>query len=160
MKARSSCNKSAMTLRRFFGDALTCVVLTVTGTAFALDYRSVTEAAPMYDAPSAKAKPLFVVLAGTPVELVVSLEGWSKVRDNRGDLAWMEKKYLTEKRNVIVRFDRVQVRATAEDSATLVFEAERDVVLELLEAAPGGWVRVKHRDGQSGFVKATQVWGL
>lgn len=114
----------------------------------------------MYDAPSAKSKPLFVVLAGTPVELVVSLEGWSKVRDSRGDLTWIEKKHLTEKRNVIVRLDRAQVRAAAEDKAALVFEAERDVVLELLEAAPGGWIKVKHRDGQSGFLKASQVWGL
>ena len=128
--------------------------------ARALDYRSLTEAAPAYDAPSVKAKPLFVVLAGTPVELVVSLEGWSKVRDSRGDLVWIEKKYLAEKRNLIVRADRAQVRAEADDKAALVFEAERDVVLELLEAAPGGWVKVKHRDGQSGFLKAPQVWGL
>jgi len=41
-----------------------------------------------------------------------------------------------------------------------VFEAERDVVLELVEAVPGGWVKVRHRDGQSGFLKAPQVWGL
>ncbi|BAO28527.1 SH3 domain-containing protein [Sulfuritalea hydrogenivorans] len=128
--------------------------------AWALDYRSVAEAAPMYDAPSTKSKPLFVALAGTPVELVVSLDGWSKVRDSRGDLTWIEKKYLAEKRNVIVRFDRAQVRAAADDKAALVFEAERDVVLELLEAASGGWVRVRHRDGQSGFIKAPQVWGL
>ncbi len=114
----------------------------------------------MYDAPSAKAKPQFVVRPGTPVELVVSLEGWSKVRDSKGDLAWIEKKYLAEKRNVIVRSDRIQVRVAAEDKAALVFEAERDVVLELVEAAPGGWVKVKHRDGQIGFVKAPQVWGL
>lgn len=114
----------------------------------------------MYDAPSAKSRPLFVALAGTPVELVVSLEGWSKVRDSRGDLAWIEKKQLTEKRNVIVRQDRAQVRAAAEDKAPLLFEAERDVVLELVEAVPGGWVKVKHRDGQSGFLKAPQVWGL
>jgi SH3-like domain-containing protein len=128
--------------------------------ALALDYRTVTEAAAMYDAPSAKAKPQFVVRPGTPVELVVSLEGWSKVRDSKGDLAWIEKKYLAEKRNVIVRSDRIQVRVAAEDKAALVFEAERDVVLELVEAAPGGWVKVKHRDGQIGFVKAPQVWGL
>ncbi len=114
----------------------------------------------MYDAPSAKSKSLFVMLAGTPVELVVSLDGWIKVRDSRGDLAWIEKKYLTEKRNVIVRFDRAQIRAAADDKAALVFEAERDVVLELLEALPGGWARVKHRDGASGFLKAPQVWGL
>jgi SH3-like domain-containing protein len=128
--------------------------------AFALDYRSVAEATAMYDAPSAKASPLFVVRPGTPVELVVSLEGWSKVRDSKGDLVWIEKKYLAEKRNVIVRSDRAQIRVAAEDKAALVFEAERDVVLELVEAAPGGWVKVRHRDGQGGFVKAPQVWGL
>ena len=126
----------------------------------ALDYRSVTEAAPLYDAPSAKSKALFVVLAGTPVELVVSLEGWSKVRVSRGDLAWIVKGRLTEKRNVIVRAERAQVRAAADDKAALVFEAERDVLLELLEAVPGGWAKVKHRDGQAGFLKAPQVWGL
>ena len=137
-----------------------CAALLAARASWALDYRSVAEAAPAYDAPSAKAKPLFVMLAGTPVELVVSLEGWSKVRDNKGDLTWIEKKYLGDKRNVIVRTDRAQVRVAAEDKAALVFEAERDVVLELLEAQPAGWARVRHRDGQDGFLKATQVWGL
>jgi len=149
-----------VTLRRISVLLLPLAVLAVAAPACALDYRTVAEAAPMYDAPSAKSKPLFVVLAGTPVEIVVSLEGWAKVRDSRGDLAWIEKKQLTEKRNVMVRIDRAQVRAAAEDKAALVFEAERDVVLELLEAVPGGWVKVRHRDGQSGFLKAPEVWGL
>ena len=149
-----------MALRRFPLLVLGLAALVPAMPASALDYRTVAAAAPLYDAPSAKSKPLFVALAGTPVEIVVSLEGWSKVRDSRGDLAWIERKQLAEKRNVIVRLDRAQVRAAAEDKAALVFEAERDVVLELLEAIPGGWVRVRHRDGQSGFLKATQVWGL
>jgi SH3-like domain-containing protein len=149
-----------MALRRLPAVVLTLAALVAAWPALALDYLAVTEAAPAYDAPSAKSKPMFVVFAGTPVELVVSLEGWSKVRDSRGDLIWIEKKHLAEKRNVIVRHDRAQVRAAAEDKAALVFEAEHDVVLELLEAVPGGWVKVKHRDGQSGFLKASQVWGL
>lgn len=149
-----------MTIRRRIALLISLAVLAAAPSVHALDYRSVAEAAPVYDAPSAKSKPLFVMLAGTPVELVVNLDGWSKVRDNRGDLTWIEKKHLAEKRNVIVRTDRAQVRAAAEDKAALVFEAERDVVLELLEAAPGGWVKVKHRDGQGGFLKAPQVWGL
>ncbi len=146
-----------MATRRFLA---VVTMLAAASPAFALDYRSVVEAAPVYDAPSAKSKPLFVVLAGTPVELVVSLDGWSKVRDSKGDLTWIEKKHLSEKRMVMVRFDRAQVRAAADDKAALAFEAERDVVLELLEAVPGGWVKVKHRDGQTGFLKAPQVWGL
>jgi SH3-like domain-containing protein len=146
--------------RRICSLILMLVALVAPSASLALDYRSVTEAVAVYDAPSAKAKPLFVVLAGTPVELVVSLEGWSKVRDSKGDLTWIEKKYLAEKRNVIVRTERAQVRAAAEDKAALVFEAERDVVLEFLEVQPGGWAKVRHRDGQDGFLKATQVWGL
>ena len=149
-----------MATRRFPALALTLAALTAAAPACALDYRAVAEAAPMYDAPAARAKPVFVVRASTPVEVVVSLDGWSKVRDNRGDLAWIEKKHLTEKRNVIVRLDRAQIRATAEDKAALVFEAERDVVLELLEAVSGGWAKVNNRYGQSGYVKAPQVWGL
>lgn len=128
--------------------------------AWALDFRSIAEASAAYPAPSAKDTPTFVMLAGTPVEIVVALEGWSKVRDSKGDLVWVERKHLADKRTVIVRADRAQVRAAADEKATLVFEAERDVILDLVEAVPGGWVKVRHRDGPSGFLKAAQVWGL
>lgn len=149
-----------MATRRFRALAIGLGLLGGAGFAQALDYRSVADVAPAYDAPSAKSKPLFVMLAGTPVEVVVGLDGWSKVRDSKGDLVWIEKKHLAEKRNVIVRVDRAQIRATADEKSALVFEAERDVILELQEAAPGGWVKVRHRDGQGGFLKAPQVWGL
>lgn len=128
--------------------------------AFALDFLSVATPAVLFDAPSNKSKPLFVIHPGTPVERVISLEGWVKVRDNKGDLAWIEKKYLSETRQIMVIADRAQILAAANDKATLVFEAEREVVLTLLEALPGGWAKVKHRDGQQGFIKSVQVWGL
>lgn len=149
-----------MVTRRLIVALLLPLAALTAGSAHALDYMTVSEAAPMYDAPSAKAKPLFVALAGTPVELVVSLEGWSKVRDSKGDLAWIEKSHLTDKRNLIVRAERAQVRSAAEDAAALVFEVELDVVLELLEPVSAGWAKVRHRDGQSGYLKVSQVWGL
>ena len=114
----------------------------------------------MYDAPSNKAKPLYVVLRDTPVEQLVVSGAWVKVRDSEGALVWIEKASLSEKRTVQVRAERAQVRAAVVDTAPLVFEAERRVVLDLVEPASGGWAKVKHRDGQSGFVKVTQVWGL
>lgn len=129
--------------------------------AWALEYRSVAEAdAVMFDAPSQKAKPLFIVARGTPVEVVVSLEGWVKVRDAAGDLAWMERKSLAEQRMLIVTARAAEVRTQADAAAPLVFEADKDVVLELVEAGPLGWAKVRHRDGQSGFVRVNQVWGL
>lgn len=140
--------------------ALALLACLAAQTAWALDYLSVAEASALYDAPSQKARPLFAIAAGTPVEAVVMLDAWVKVRDVKGELAWIEKRSLSQKRTVIVRAERAQVRAQADDTAPLAFEAEQDVVLEWVEAGPLGWVQVRHRDGQSGFVKASQVWGL
>lgn len=141
--------------------AVFCGLTFIAVPAWALEFRSVAEVgAVMFDAPSQKAKPLFVISRGTPVEVVVSLEGWIKVRDAAGDLAWIEKKALAEKRMLIVTARSAEVRAQAEAGAPLVFEADKDVLLEFVEAGPLGWTRVRHRDGQSGFVRANQVWGL
>jgi SH3-like domain-containing protein len=114
----------------------------------------------LYDAPSKMGKKLFLIRRYTPVEVVVGLEGWVKVRDVDGALAWVEKKALAERRTVLVTADRAQIRQTAADSAALAFEAEKGVALELLEPAVAGWAKVRHRDGSVGYLRVNQVWGL
>ena len=127
--------------------------------AAAAEFRSVAEtAAVLYDAPSVKAKKLYVVSHGYPVEVVVVVEGWSKVRDASGDLTWIESKHLADKRTVLVKAPLAQVREAADDKAPVVFQAQQDVVLEVIEVA-GGWLRVRHRDGQAGYLRVSQVWG-
>ena len=132
----------------------------LTGSALALEYRSVNEPSILYNAPATKAARQFIIARYTPVEVVVTIEGWSKVRDNKGNLGWIESKSLTAGRTVLVRVEKAQVYAQANEKSTQVFEAEKDVALELVDANPAGWARVKHRDGQAGFVKVAQVWGL
>jgi len=130
------------------------------GAGAAADFRSVAEnAAVLYDAPSAKAKKLYVVSHGYPVEVLVMVEGWSKVRDASGEMTWIESKQLSDKRSVMVRTPLAQVREAAGDNAPVAFQAQQNVLLELLEVASGGWLRVRHRDGQSGYVRVAQVWG-
>lgn len=125
----------------------------------AADFRSVSEsAAVLYDAPSAKAKRLYVVNQGYPFEIVVVVEGWSKVRDASGELMWIESRHLADRRTVLVKAPLAQIREAADDNAPMVFQAQQNVLLELLEVA-GGWLRVRHRDGQAGYVRVTQVWG-
>lgn len=127
--------------------------------AAAAEFRSVAEtAAVLYDAPSVKAKKLYVVSHGYPVEVVVVVEGWSKVRDASGDLTWIESRHLADKRTVLVKAPLAQVREAADDKAPVVFQAQQDVVLEVIEVA-GGWLRVRHRDGQAGYLRVSQVWG-
>ena len=127
--------------------------------ARAIDYFAVESTAVLYDSPSQRGAKLFIIKRDTPVELVVGLEGWAKVRDADGTLAWIERKFLADKHVSIVVAERAEVRQRAEEGAPLVFEAEKNVLLDYLETVPGGWVKVRHRDGQSGFVRANQVWG-
>ena len=139
---------------------VSAVAALAAGSALAIEYRSVDSATTLYDAPSVKGKPLFVIKRFTPVEPVVSLEGWTKVRDAEGGLAWIEKKHLSEQRTVLVTASLAQVRREANDDSPLVFEAQKGVALEFVEPAVAGWARVRHRDGMSGYVRASQVWGL
>ena len=95
----------------------------------------------------------------------MSVEGWVKVRDINGSpLAWVEKKALGERRVVAVRVPVADVFAAADPNSRLVFKAEQNVLLELADTsyatATPGWAKVRHRDGQTGYVRISQVWGL
>lgn len=130
--------------------------------AVAADFRAVTEeAAILYDAPSAQSKRLFVVSRGYPLEVIVVVEGWVKVRDANGALSWIDARQVSNRvRTVIVKTPLAQIRQAADDNAPVVFQAQQDVLLDLSEVVPGGWLRVRHRDGVSGFVRVSQVWGV
>lgn len=129
--------------------------------ALALEYKSVgANPTVLYDTPSAKGKKLFVAPRGMPVEIILSYGEWAKVRDASGGLAWVEAKTLVAKRHIIIQAASAKVRANPDDAAFINFSAEKGVLLELQsERANNGWLKVKHRDGQIGFVKATEVWG-
>ena len=126
----------------------------------ALEYLSMADnAVIMYNAPSLKADKLFVASRHLPVEAIVKVEGWVKVRDSSGTLAWVERKAVSDKRFVIVIELQADVYQEADANSTLVFQAQKNVILEWLESSINGWIKVRHRDGQSGYVKITQVWG-
>ena len=117
------------------------------------------KSAVMYDAPSLKADKLYVADRYLPVEVVVDVEGWAKVRDSSGSLAWIEKKLLNQQRYVIVTVPLANVHRLADANSELLFQAEENMVMEWLESDAPGWVKVRHIDGQTGYVKVTQVWG-
>jgi len=133
----------------------------VPGMASALDFRTVAVSkAVLYDAPSAQGKKLYVIGQGYPLEVIVNLGEWTKVRDNQGGLNWIETKNLGNTRTLLVTQNAAELRQSADTNASLVAKLDKDVVLDLVETAKGGWVKVKHRDGLSGYVLSTAVWGL
>ena len=128
--------------------------------AAAAEFRSVGErAAIVYDAPSAKADRLFVVSRFYPFEVLVRLDQWTKVRDANGEVGWVENRALGERRTVVVSVPLADVRAAPSADAPLVFEAYKQVVLDVLEPPAGEWLKVRHRDGQVGYIRVAHVWG-
>lgn len=134
--------------------------MALAGLPAAAQFRSLADAAVLYDAPSAKAKKLYVASRGTPLDVITFDAGWAKVRDASGELTWVERKALSDTRTVVVSAPVADVRTQPSEAAPLAFQAQSGVILELVEADATGWVRVRHRDGTAGFVRIGQVWGV
>jgi len=137
------------------------VLLLATAASHAVDFKTVG-AAPviLYDAPSAKGGKLYVAPRGMPLEVVLSYGEWVKVRDASGEMAWTEAKGLSAKRNVVARAANLKVRASPDDTASAVILVDKGALLEMSEQPSSGWIKVRHKDGQSGYVKTSEVWGL
>jgi SH3-like domain-containing protein len=133
-----------------------CLSLPVRGE----EYQTVNAATVLYDTPSLQGAKSFILLRDTPVEVVVNRESLAKVRDADGFMAWIEKKYLSPRRTVIVKAAQAVILQKPEETAPAAFWAERDVSLDYRETLPGGWIRVRHRDGQEGYARASEVWGF
>lgn len=129
--------------------------------AVALEYRSVSvPKATLYDSPSPQGKKLYLIGQGYPVEVIVNLGDWLKVRDNQGGLSWIEVKQLSAaKRTVLITQAQTELRQSADVTSILIAKLDKDVVLELLEPSKNGWVKVKHKDGLTGYVLANATWG-
>ncbi|WP_199053509.1 SH3 domain-containing protein [Aquitalea sp. ASV15] len=129
--------------------------------AQALEFRSVKETGvALYEAPALSAKKLFLVSRYYPVEVLSSQKDWARVRDATGGIAWIPQAALSGQRWLLVTADQAVVRATASADGQPLFSVARDGVLQWQEAPKDGWVKVKHRDGSSGFARITDLWGL
>jgi len=129
--------------------------------ALAAEYRALGERpAVLYDAPSTRADRLFVASPLYPFEVLVKLEQWTKVRDANGEVAWVENASLGTRATVLVTVPLADVRAAPDVKSDLVFEAYKQVILEVVAPPAGDWVKVRHRDGQEGFIRVAHVWGV
>jgi SH3-like domain-containing protein len=132
----------------------------IAGASAAADYRSIAEPAVLYDAPSVRATKLYVIGRQAPVEVIASDGTWVKVRDFSGELAWIDAKALSEQRTVVVTAPVAEVREKPDVQSPLAFRAQQGVVLDLIDLSAIGWVHVRHRDGATGYVRLTDVWGI
>jgi SH3-like domain-containing protein len=128
----------------------------------AIEFRSVgVEKSILYDAPSTAASKTFILNKGYPVEVIVNLGEWIKVRDHFGALNWIQNKDLTTKKTAIVLNPNTAIKQTPAETGNLVATVDKDVLVEIVSSnASNGWVKVRHRDGVTGYVLAGNLWGI
>lgn len=140
---------------------LLLTVLSCTGFAHALEYVSVSDStAILYDANSTKAKKLYVLGRFTPLETVVNLKDWIKVRDSSGTLAWIERKAVSDRQFVVVTVPVAAVRKAPEMNSPVLYQVSRNVLMESLGVNSGGWIKARHIDGTTGYMRSVDVWGV
>jgi SH3-like domain-containing protein len=128
--------------------------------AQALEFGSAATAVILYDAPARSAAKVAVINPGYPLEKIITSNGWVKVRDETGALAWIEASALNAKRTLVVTAPMATVLEKPLDTATLRFRAQHGVILDLISPLEGAWVKVRHASGGEGYTKIHNVWGL
>ena len=127
--------------------------------AQAVDYRSTARhGVIVYDAPADTASKRFILSANIPLEMLSEQGDWIRVRDRDGTLSWIKKSDVVARRYVQVSRMSAVHQAANKSSAT-IYKVERNVLLELLDSAGSGWLKVKHRDAPAGFIRIEDVWG-
>ncbi len=149
-------------LRRSAGWGASCLLVlcgAAPGPVCATEYKSIgPDPAILYDAPTTRGRKLAVAPRGMPLEIVVAQPDWVRVRDQSGELSWIEKKALSDKRTLIATA-LAAVHTAADESAPVLFRVQPGVLLELLDPPSNGFAHVRHRDGQSGWVRLADLWG-
>ncbi len=153
--------RSAQKTKFFFCYFFVWIVCATSQSVYA-EFRSVALAKTiLYEAPSTTTKRVYLVGEGYPLEIIVNLGDWVKIRDPYGILSWAESKNLQSKRTVIVKVDKANIYKEPESKSALLATIEKDVVIELLDPLiTNGWIKVRYQIDLDGYIQTSQVWGI
>ncbi|AUX21920.1 peptide-binding protein [Sorangium cellulosum] len=93
-----------------------------------------------------------------PVKVLDREDGWCKIKDFEGDLAWVADRLLAKIKTIVIKVPRGNVREEPTTSAEVAFQAERGEVFKVLERK-GRWLHVVDVEGEKGWVREDLAWG-
>ncbi|MFZ5774952.1 MAG: SH3 domain-containing protein [Thermodesulfobacteriota bacterium] len=115
------------------------------------------DGAKLRSSPGEKGEVLWELSRGYPLVVIGRKDTWAQVRDFEGDKGWVPASLLAKKKTVIVRSDKASLRVGPGQDYEVVAAVRYGVVLEPQEQERD-WLRVRHRDGTSGWILAELVW--
>ncbi len=102
--------------------------------------------------------------SGFPVEILERKGNWVKIKDFEEDIGWIEKSFLINSLQTIVKANRnkdesINIRKEPGSDSPIVGKAYYGVVFKVLRIQ-SGWVEVRHESGLTGWVSSNLLWGF
>ena len=138
------------------------ILVSFNGSVFA-DFISVkTKKAILYEGPSDSTKKLYIVTEGYPLDIMVNLKDWKKVKDHTGKISWIQSNFVDKNRTVMTIKSNVNLYHKASLQSSKLGQISESVILNLNSTlVTDGWVNVQSQlEGLTGFVRIDKVWGL
>lgn len=93
-----------------------------------------------------------------PVDTLKRSGNWYLIRDFEGDEGWIFHRLLAKIPAVIVKVPLANVRQGPGAKTAILFQAEKGVSFKRL-GKHGAWLKVRHADGDIGWIHHSLVWG-
>jgi SH3-like domain-containing protein len=117
----------------------------------------------MRSGPGTKYDILWELGRGFPLKVVAKKGRWLKVTDFENDVGWIYRKLTSRSPHLIVKVHKdkkkkINIRNGPGPEYKVVGQAYYGVVFKTLKRGRG-WVKVKHENGLTGWVKRSLLWG-
>jgi len=130
----------------------------VSETAFAAERMAVKASiANLRNGAGTKHKVLWQVEKFHPFLVIKKNKDWYEVKDFEGDTAWVHKSLLAKIETVISTKAKCNVRSEPDKKSRVVLRVEKGVPFKVLKHK-GNWIRIKHADGETGWIYKTLIW--
>ncbi|MBI2877325.1 MAG: SH3 domain-containing protein [Candidatus Tectomicrobia bacterium] len=94
-----------------------------------------------------------------PLQVLSRNGRWYQVKDFEGDVGWIHRELTSKIPAVVVSARSANIRSGPGSRYQVRFVAERGSTFKILKKA-GEWIRVRHADGDRGWVHRKLLWGL
>jgi SH3 domain protein len=116
----------------------------------------------LYEGPSLSTDKEFIITEGYPLQVMVRLKDWIKVKDHLGKISWIQSADTSKDRNVMTLNDNVNLFYKPSIESVHLAKIDKDITLKLLSPFPtNGWIQVMtFPQNIEGYIRAEDVWGL
>jgi SH3-like domain-containing protein len=137
---------------------LMAVVVAAPGTTLAGERVSVTrDIANVRALPGTQSDTLWQVEKYHPLQVIEKKGKWYRFKDFEGDTGWIHSSLVGKTPTVIVRVRRANIRTGPGTQYDVAFDADKGAPFKVLETK-GRWKKIRHADGDEGWIFSSLVW--